>query len=96
MIKGVSEKEYLIISEIISKYPFEFYAYGSRIRGGFSGLSDLDLMLKDKKAVSVEVLCCLKDDFDKSNLPYIVNFTDYHTLNSNFYNLIKDDLIKLQ
>ena len=37
----------------------------------------------------------LKEKFDESRLPYIVNFTDYHNIDERFYNLIKDDLVSV-
>ena len=38
-------------------------------------------------------LCNLRDAFDASSLPFIVNFCDYFDITEKFYNLIKDDLI---
>ena len=35
----------------------------------------------------------LKEKFDESRLPYIVNFTDYNSIDERFYNLIKADLV---
>lgn len=33
--------------------------------------------------------------FDKSDLPFIVNFTDYYNIDEKFYNLIKKDLVEV-
>ncbi len=33
--------------------------------------------------------------FDKSYLPYIVNFTDENSIDEKFYNLIKNDLTEI-
>ena len=38
----------------------------------------------------------LKEKFDKSKLPYIVNFTDYNAIDEKFFNLIKDDLVSVE
>ena len=92
MIKGVTEKEYSIIKDILKNYSGEFFAYGSRVKGDFSQLSDLDILVKSNDNIIPE----LKEKFDKSYLPYIVNFTDYHSINEQFYNLIKSDLIELK
>jgi len=93
MIKGVTEKEYKIISGILQKYSGEFFAYGSRVKGDFSPVSDLDILVKSDNYE--KIIYDLKNDFDKSYLPYIVNFTDYNNIDEKFYNLIKDDLTKL-
>lgn len=91
MIKGITEKEYFIIKNILKDYSGEFFAYGSRVKGDFSELSDLDILVKTDEKIIHE----LKEKFDKSYLPYIVNFTDYNSIDDKFYNLIKNDLTKI-
>lgn len=91
MIKGINEKEYKIIKNILQKYNAKFYAYGSRVKGDFSELSDLDILVKSQKNIIPE----LKEKFDTSYLPYIVNFTDSNSVDKKFYNLIKNDLTEL-
>ena len=44
MIKGVTEKEEKIIKDILRKYPYDFYYYGSRVKGDFTKASDLDIL----------------------------------------------------
>ena len=93
MIKGVTQKEYEIIRSILKDYDGEFFAYGSRVKGDFSELSDLDIMVKstDYNKIITE----LKSRFDNSYLPYVVNFTDFNNIDEKFYNLIKNDLTKI-
>jgi hypothetical protein len=40
----------------------------------------------------LDTLDQIKQQFDESPLPYIVNFSDFHKLDETFYNRIKDDL----
>jgi len=91
MIKGITEKEYKIIKDILKNYHAEFFAYGSRVNGDFTDLSDLDVLVKSDKNIIPE----LKDKFDESYLPFVVNFTDFNNIDENFYNLIKNDLEKI-
>lgn len=93
MIKGITKKEYEIIKNILKNYPDKFYAYGSRVKGDFSPLSDLDILVKSDNYDNI--ISELKNKFDQSYLPYIVNFTDFNSLDDNFYNLIKKDLVEL-
>ena len=97
-IKGVTEKEQEIISNIFKFYrkKYEFYFYGSRVKGDFSKVSDLDVMIKGVNKAEYEDIETLKTLCDNSDLPYIVNFSDYHNLDEHFYNLIKDDLVKIE
>ena len=36
MIKGVTSNEEKIIKDILSKYPYNFFYYGSRVKGDFT------------------------------------------------------------
>lgn len=93
MIKGVTDKEYKIIKSILKDYCGDFFAYGSRTKGDYSELSDLDILVKSKDCE--KIIPELKIKFDNSYLPYIVNFIDYNTIDEKFYNLIKNDLVKI-
>ncbi len=94
MIKGISETEYQIINSILSPYKdkYEFYFYGSRVKGDFRDLSDLDILIKGKNCA--DIIENLEYMFDKSNLPYVVNISDFNNLNKSFYDLIEKDLVK--
>lgn len=97
MIKGVTEKEEIIIQNILTpfKNDFEFYYYGSRVKGNFGKLSDLDILIKGKDEMPYDKLEMIKYLFDNSDLSYIVNFTDYNNIDEKFYNMIANDLVKI-
>lgn len=93
MIKGITETELKIIKNIIKNYNAKFYAYGSRVKGDFDSLSDLDILVKSDDYENI--ITSLKENFDNSSLPYVVNCTDYNNIDSNFYKLIKNDLVEI-
>lgn len=95
MIKGVSSEEEKIIQNILAAYKkdYEFYYYGSRVKGNFEKTSDLDILIKSN--IPYEKLEIIKFLFDQSNLPYVVNFTDYDTIDEKFYKLIEKDLVRI-
>lgn len=97
IIKGVTDTEQDIIDNILRpfKAKYEFYYYGSRVKGDFRFLSDLDILIKSDKEVLSDDIETLKTLFDNSNLPYVVNFTDYNHIDEKFYNIIKNDLIRI-
>lgn len=97
MIKGVSEKEENIIKAILAPYwaAYAFYFYGSRVKGTHSKVSDLDILIKGATEMPLEIIEDLKQQFDESSLPYIVNFSDYHKIDENFYKRIEKDLISI-
>ena len=96
-MKGVNEEELKIIANIIAPFKdkYKFFAYGSRVKGNFRELSDLDIMIKGKNPIEVFELEEIKENFDNSNLSYVVNLVDYFSISESFYNIIKDDLRKI-
>lgn len=96
-IKGVTKSEESIIQEILKPYKneFDFFYYGSRVKGNFEKTSDLDILIKGTSKFSLNELETVKTLFDSSDLPYIVNFVDYNTIDEKFYNYIKKDLVKV-
>lgn len=95
MIKGITSKEYNIIKTILEQYKnkYEFYFYGSRVRGNFRPLSDLDILVKSKNNIDLNDIDNIKTFFDESTLPYVVNLS--YELDEDFYKLIEKDLVKI-
>ena len=95
MINGITEKEREIINNIINKYPYEFYAYGSRVKGDFTKGSDLDILIKSDNEIPIKIIEELKLKFNESRIPYIVNIVIFNDISDDFFNLIEKDLTKL-
>lgn len=95
MVLGVTDKEQRIIEDILDAYAdsYAFYYYGSRVKGNFEKTSDLYVLIKGQKEMPLFILSELKEKFDASYLPYIVNFSDYHNITPDFYEHIKQDLV---
>ena len=72
------------VDNILSRKPpeIEVWAYGSRVDGSNHDASDLDLVLRtpDLTPVSVNVISRLREAFDESNLPIIVDIHDWARL----------------
>lgn len=97
MIKGVTKEEELIINSILSpfKKDYDFFYYGSRVKGNFEKTSDLDILIRGSSEFPLEHLEVIRVLFDNSNLPYIVNFLDFHNIEQKFYKMIEKDLVKV-
>lgn len=95
MIKGISEKEEKIIKNILAKYPYDFYAYGSRVKGDFTRASDLDILLVCKKEVPHSQIEKLETEFNESLIPYRVNISQRCKMDDYFYELIEKDLERI-
>ena len=98
MIAGITDTEIKIIDNILTPYysEYSFFFYGSRVKGNFEKISDLDILIKGEKEISEIELEDIKHDFDNSKLPYIVNFVDFHSLDDKFYKLIEPTLVKFK
>ena len=94
MLKGVTPEEYIEILSILMKYDADFYVYGSRVKGDYTKSSDLDILVNSDNYDYI--YRDLKDDFDNSHLPYIVNFADKNNISDEFYSFIKNDLVKIK
>ena len=94
-VAGVSGKENNIIKNILKDYPYDFYYYGSRVKGDYTKSSDLDILIKSNDKIPEKILNELARRFNESLIPYVVNFSEYTMLNTDFYKLIEPSLVKI-
>jgi predicted nucleotidyltransferase len=66
----IEPQDYQILQKILSKYPYRFYAYGSRTKGTARKFSDLDLCYLEN--IPDEMICQIKEELEESDLPFIV------------------------
>lgn len=94
-IKGLDEKEENIVKDILKSYlvKYDFYFYGSRVKGNYRPLSDLDILVTPKTSIDLNDIDAIREMFDNSNLSFIVNLA--YDIDDKFYNLIKNDLVKV-
>jgi len=59
-----------IVRKILGKYPYKFYAYGSRVKGTARQLSDLDLCYQED--IPDAVAFQIEEEFKESDLPFMV------------------------
>ena len=87
-------KHCAIVHNILSKYPYSFYAFGSRARGNPKKLSDLDICFFDN--IPSNIVMNIEEDFEESDLPYKVDIVDWNKCSDDFRVLIKKDLVLIQ
>ena len=88
----LQEKYFKIVQKILQKYPYKFYVFGSRATGSAKKTSDLDLAIKEP--IPTLELGKIYEDFDQSNLPYLVDIVDLTKVSQDFVKMIQDDLIE--
>ena len=90
----LDEKHKKIVLDILKKYPYTFYAYGSRVSGSHRKLSDLDICFKDTIPYSVQAH--IAEDFEESDLPFTVDLSDFNLMDKSFQERIADNLVLLK
>ena len=86
----IETRHWEIIRAILNKYPYQFYAYGSRAKQQAKKYSDLDLCFYDK--IPWNILSHLQEDLEESNLPFKVDLVAWNWMSQEFQDLIRKDL----
>ena len=75
------ERDLILIKEILKSYVSDFVvlAYGSRVNGTAHSASDLDLVIKsrDGEPLDNSKLVDIKEAFQNSNIPILVDIRDW-------------------
>ena len=90
----VEEKHLKILHKILSKYPYQFFAFGSRVKGTKKRFSDLDLCYKD--SIPSVTLSKIEEEFEESNLPFKIDIVNWDHCSDDFRKLIEKDMIPLE
>ena len=86
----MDQKHLDIVRNILKKYPYTFYAFGSRVKGTQKTFSDLDLCFMEP--ISSVILAHIREDFEESNLPFTVDLVDWNMCDEIFKSYIQSDL----
>ena len=87
-------RHWKIVQDILKKYPYTFYAFGSRAKGNPRRFSDLDLCYCEN--IPTCDLLQIEEDFEESDLPYKVDLIDWQGCDATFQSLIYKDLLLIQ
>lgn len=94
MMLDLREKDWQIIKNILGHYPYQFYAFGSRVKHTAKKFSDLDLCYKEK--IPNTVIAKIEGEFEESDLPFKVEILDWHHCDPDFQKKIEKDLVLLK
>lgn len=84
----IEPRHWKIILDILNKYPYEFYLFGSRIKGTAKRFSDLDICYKEK--IPDATIGEIAEAFDNSDLPYTVDLVAWWRCTDEFKKLIEN------
>ncbi len=85
------EKLFNIFSSV--NFPFEIWAYGSRVKGTAHAGSDLDLVIRGIQGDKIpdEILTSLQQKIEDSTIPILVELRDWNRLPGYFHENIKNE-----
>jgi hypothetical protein len=86
----LEEKHWNIIQQILTKHPYKFYAYGSRVKGTAKKYSDLDLCYQEE--IPLSTISQIREELTESNLPFEVELVNWRYMRAKFRETIKKDL----
>lgn len=83
------------IRTLLTKYKnnYEFYAFGSRVKGTHKQYSDLDIAFIDKNNAG---LTKIRNDLEESDLSITVDLIDVEKISAEFKKLIEKEMIKIE
>lgn len=84
----------MIIKHILSRYPYSFLAFGSRVKGTHKEYSDLDLCYQAE--IPDSVIAELLDEFEQSDLPFKIDIVAWKRCSSEFQQIITEDLVPIE
>jgi hypothetical protein len=64
----LENRHFNIVQDILSKHPYQFYAYGSRTKGIAKKHSDLDLCYKEE--IPNRIINQIEEELIESDLPF--------------------------
>jgi hypothetical protein len=91
---SIEERHRTLLFSILEKYPYTFYAFGSRTDGSNWQFSDLDLCYF--KPIPDSIRYQLEEDLDQSNLPFKVDLIAWHTASDWFRKSIQASLTDIK
>ena len=89
----IDSEDFTILQNLLNKFNYTFYAYGSRVKGTHRKFSDLDLCIMEP--ISDLELFYLKEAFTESDLPFKVDVRRWIDMSKDFQTIIQGDLEKV-
>ena len=90
----IDENDKKLLLGILSKYPYRFYVYGSRVKGRSKRYSDIDICYFDD--IPPIELYEIKEAVEESNLTIKVDLVAVAELSKEFFKAIEKDLVEIR
>lgn len=88
---NIEKKHLEILKNVLKKYSYTFYAYGSRVTGNNRKYSDLDLCYRE--TIPSKIILDITEELEESDIPFRVDLVYWNNMPEGFRKLIEKDLI---
>ena len=94
---ALSANELAVVKAILVKHVPDatIWVFGSRATGKPKKYSDLDLCIRAKQALGLDVMSAMAEDFSESDLPWKVDIVDWSSVSDAFKAIIERDKVLL-
>ena len=95
MDEGLKKRVKKVVDEVLPAGQFKVGIFGSRAAGSPAKYSDVDLAVWGSKPASGGIMGHLRDAFEESDIPYLVDVVDLHRTSSKFRDIVLQEAIWL-
>ena len=94
---SITKEQRDFIKSVFDRYcpDAQIIVFGSRVKGTHAPHSDLDVTIRGEEPMEGQVLFNIGHDFEQSDLPFIVDVSDFHQLSGEFQNHICEEYEEL-
>lgn len=89
----IDPEDLILLRNILDKFEYIFFAYGSRVKGTQKKFSDLDLCIMEP--ISDLEMFYIKEALENSDLPFKVDIKRWDDMSKDFQAIIQRDLIEM-
>lgn len=90
----MEDRHLALIQNILAKYDYSFFAFGSRVKATHKRFSDLDLFFCEH--IPNKALMQLETELEESDLPFKVDIVNYNNCEADFQKIILNDYACIQ
>lgn len=84
-----------IIFQYLDYKKDKVFIFGSRAIGKSAKFSDIDIGIESKRKIPSHTLSEIKEEFEQSDIPYIVEVVDFSSVSTRFNKVAKQKIVSL-
>jgi uncharacterized protein len=95
-VKKLKKNILNIFGKYLSLEHYEIFFFGSRVNGKANKRSDIDIGIKGKKPIPIEIIEKIREDISELPILYKIDVVDFNKINKNFYKIAMKTIISIK